>query len=52
MDLEQTERGNGAVAARTYLFLVASKTLASEQQDGKIRRTNAQMLFLNRSGKK
>lgn len=52
MDLEQTERGNGAVAACTYLFLVASKTLASEQQDGKIRRTNAQMLFLNRSGKK
>lgn len=52
MDLEQAQGGNGAVVVCTYSFPVASKTLASEQQDGKIRRTNVQMVFLNRSGKK
>lgn len=51
MDLEQSEGRNGAVTACTYLFPVASYSLASEQQDGKTRRANAQMLFLNRSGR-
>lgn len=36
MDLEQAEGGNGAVAACTYSFLVASKTLLQSSRIGRL----------------
>lgn len=46
------QRGKWSSHCLHSLISSCQQDLASEQQDGKIRRTNIKMLFLNRSGKK